>query len=401
MFIRRGSKHIATRAGWLFISLLAPLLLLMACHRASVTPTPVQTPASTPTPALTLLVTPSPTPVPTSTPGVAPAATPTSAALPPPVTVDLSGKISDIGILLEDVVIASSDGRAKMTLPKGGRVLDTQGRPPEYITCIPMMPQESNEGLVVGLAYDFVAPGTGTIASRPAATLVISYDPPPANPRIDLDQPDVACWWDEENVWVERPPRVTADLTTHTLQTVQMNLNLHLVVMFWYLDTIPPLRSWLPAGEYVGLTGKIDETGTLLDTVPVVSGDNCAKLTLPKGAKVLDAKGQPAKYVTCTVFEPASSEEGLVVGLGYNFGGGVVGGTVTPEATLVMTYEPPPANPRIDVSKPDIAVWSAEKQVWVKCPSPVTADLATCTLTGSLANFGSVVVIYWYTDVRT
>ena len=298
-------------------------------------------------------------------------------------------------------MIASSDGRAKMTLPKGGRVLDTQGQPPKYVTCTPMTPQESKEGVVVGLAYDFSAPGTGTIASRPAATLVISYDPPPANPRIDLNKPDVACWWEEENVWVERPPHVTADLATHTLQTVQMNLNLHLVVMFWYLDTMPPLRSWLPAGEYVGLSGKIDGTGTLLETVTVASGDNRAKLTLPKEAKVLDAKRQPAKYITCTVFVPASSKEGLVVGLGYNFGGGVVGGTVTPDATLVMTYEPPPANPRIDLSKPDIAVWSAEKQLWVRCPSPVTADLATCTLTGSLANFGSVVVIYWYVDVST
>jgi len=279
--------------------------------------------------------------------------------------------------------------------------MDTQGQPPKYVSCTVFEPAPSREGMVVGLAYDFSAPGTGSIASRPAATLVICYDPPPANPRIDLNKPDVACWWEEESVWVERPPRVTADLATHTTQTVQMNLNLRLVVMFWYLDDIPPLRSWLPAGEYVGLSGKIDGTGTLLETVIVASGDNRAKLTLPKEAKVLDAKGQPAKYITCTVFEPALSKEGMVVGLGYNFGGGVVGGTVTPEATLVMTYEPPPANPRIDLSKPDIAVWSAEKQLWVKCPSPVTADLATCTLTGSLANFGSVVVVYWYADVST
>ncbi len=378
---------------WIGVLLILIAVGLFFVFQPTAKPTPTPTPAPTLTSTPTAAPTPTPTPTPLATPG------PTRAPLPPPVTVDLSGRISDTGILLEDVVIASSDGRAKMTLPKGGRVLDTQGQPPKYVTCTPVTPQESKEGLVVGLAYDFSAPGTGTIASRPAATLVISYDPPPANPRIDLNKPDVACWWEEENVWVERPPRVTADLATHTAQTVQMNLNLHLVVMFWYLDTMPPLRSWLPAGEYVGLSGKIDGTGTLLETVTVASGDNRAKLTLPKEAKVLDAKGQPAKYITCTVFVPASSKEGLVVGLGYNFGGGVVGGAVTPEATLVMSYQPPPANPRIDLSKPDIAVWSAEKQLWVKCPSPVTADLATCTLTGSLANFGSVVVIYWYADV--
>ena len=41
MFRRRGSKGIATQSRWLLISLLAPLLLLAACHRLVATPVPV------------------------------------------------------------------------------------------------------------------------------------------------------------------------------------------------------------------------------------------------------------------------------------------------------------------------------------------------------------------------
>jgi hypothetical protein len=41
MFLRRGSKRIAAQSRWLLISLLAPLLLLAACHRPVVIPVPV------------------------------------------------------------------------------------------------------------------------------------------------------------------------------------------------------------------------------------------------------------------------------------------------------------------------------------------------------------------------
>ena len=173
------------------------------------------------------------------------------------------------------------------------------------------------------------------------------------------------------------------------------------------LATPSPTLAPLSPPVTVDLTGKISDTGILLEDVVIASSDGRAKLTLPKGALVMDDNRQPAKSVTCTPFQPPESKEGLVVGLGYEWAvgesAGELGhhGTIMPVATVSITYDSPPANPRIDLSKPDIAVWSAEKQLWVKCPSPVTAELATRTLTGSLANFGSAVVIYWYTDVST
>ena len=187
------------RSGWLLISVLASLFPLAACRGPAATPTTVPTPTA----------------------GVTSAPTPTSAALPPPVTVDLSGKISDTGILLETITITSSDGRAKMTLDKGSRVRDEQNQPGKSITCTPMRPQESNDGVVVGLAYDFGGAVAGGKVS-PAAEITMSYHPPPANSRIDLNEPDIAGWWQPKNQWVTRPAPVT--VSGGTLTSRQANI---------------------------------------------------------------------------------------------------------------------------------------------------------------------------------
>lgn len=206
MLNAREEKVLPAWAVWLIISGLAPFLLLAACRGPSATPTPV----------------------PTST-----------ATLPPPVAVDLSGKISDAGILLEDVVIVSSDGRAKMTLEKGYRVRDAQNQPGKSITCTPMRPRESKDGVVVGLAYDFGGAVAGGKVS-PAAAITISYDPPPASPRINLNNPDIAGWWPQRDAWILTPDPATADLTARTIKSWQAWF-LPAVVIFWYVDVAPPI----------------------------------------------------------------------------------------------------------------------------------------------------------------
>ncbi len=201
-----------TRSVWLLISVLVALLLQAAC----IVPAPTLTPA------------PSPTPV-----------------LPPPVTVDLSGKIDGQGILSEEVVVASCDGRAQMILKKGTFVLDEQGQPAKSISCIPYVPAESREGVVVGLAYEFrwfrgaLEKEEATIA--PAAKVIIRYDPPPANQWIDPNRPDVAGWWAEGEKWVKRPLTQPVDLTTRTITTWQGKGCPILVVIFWYLNIVPPV----------------------------------------------------------------------------------------------------------------------------------------------------------------
>ena len=207
-----------TRSVWLLISVLVPLLLQAAC----IVPGPTPPPAPTSAPA------PSPTPV-----------------LPPPVTVDLQGKTDASGVLLEEVVVASSDGRAQMTLKKGTFVLDEQGQPAKSISCIPYVPAESRDGVVMGLAYEFRwfrgALEEEAAKINPAAKIIIKYDPPPANPWIDPNRPDVAGWWAEGEKWVKRPLTQPVDLTTRTITTWQGKGCPILVVIFWYLNIVPPV----------------------------------------------------------------------------------------------------------------------------------------------------------------
>src|SRR3990170_5336166 len=129
--------------------------------------------------------------------------TPTSAPLPPPVTVDLSSKTDSQGVLMETVRITSSDGRLTSTLPRGSRLLDGKGRPVKSLTLTPYRPPESMDGVVVGLAYKWDEVATwGNV--DPTGNVTISYDPPPASPRINANRPDIAAWWDEKNLWAQR-----------------------------------------------------------------------------------------------------------------------------------------------------------------------------------------------------
>ena len=157
----------------------------------------------------------------------------------PPVTVDFSDRVDAQGGLTEGVEVVCSDGRAKMSLAKGAKVLDAQGQPASSITCTPMTPPASQEGVTVGLAYDFGgAAADGTV--KPPATLTPSCDAPPASPRIDLTKPQIAGWWTPTSQWVSRPAPVAADEATGTLTSRQANI-LPVVVIFWYVDLNPPI----------------------------------------------------------------------------------------------------------------------------------------------------------------
>ena len=156
------------------------------------------------TPAATLPAGPTPTRVPTRVP------TPTATPLPP-VTVELSGKIDDAGMLLEDVEVISGDGVAVLYLAKGTRVVDASGKPLDSITVTAGPPEVPwYEHYLYGLAYDF-SPGGARF--DPSARLTISYDPTLLDQDIVKDKPQIGYFEEAELAWIWL--EVTADLDIH------------------------------------------------------------------------------------------------------------------------------------------------------------------------------------------
>jgi hypothetical protein len=189
---------------------------------------------------------PGPKPLATAAPSpaattAAPTAAPTGAgalSAPGVVTVDLTGKIDAQGTLQVPVEVVSSDGRAKLSLAKGTKVLDSKGQPVKSITVTPRatQPGESKEAYLSGLAYDF-----GNITVRPLATLTISYDPPPATvSRINPNDPQLGGFWEEKKLWVKPKNPVKADLNAHTVSGTIGN-PATFIVLFWYTDITPPV----------------------------------------------------------------------------------------------------------------------------------------------------------------
>ncbi len=217
--LRHGeSNTISGAAVWLLVSLLAPLFLLVACN-------------------LPIGYLPITDPLP----------------LPPPVTVDLSGKVDSQGVLLETVRITSSDGMLTTILPSGSRLLDAQGRPVRSLTLTAYRPvgpfvfqsigHYPASGLVVGLAYkwdDSVTWGTIT----PNGEVTVTYYTPPANSRVNPDRPTIGVWWNERQQWVKGSLPVTIDPVARTITWAEPRFH-DIAVIYWYVDVphaiiVPP-----------------------------------------------------------------------------------------------------------------------------------------------------------------
>ena len=160
-----------------------------------------------------------------------------------------------------------------------------------------------------------------------------------------------------------------------------------------------PTSAPVPPPVTVDLSGKIDSQGVLLETVRMTSSDGVYRSVLPKGSRLLDAKGMPVKSLTLTPYVPPPSSDGVVAGLAYKWDDVATYGSVDPNGNITISYDPPPANPRIDPSKPAIGVWYAEKNQWAQRTAGVSIDPTTHTISGPQPRLGTTVIIYWYTDV--
>jgi len=163
--------------------------------------------------------------------------------------------------------------------------------------------------------------------------------------------------------------------------------------------TPTPTSAPLPPPVTVDLSSKTDSQGVLLETVRITSSDGRLTSTLPKGSRLLDSKGRPVKSLTLTPYRPPESSDGVVVGLAYKWDEAATWGIVDPTGNVTISYDPPPANPRINVNKPDIAAWWDEKNLWAMRTRPATADPVAHTISGPQVRFHPWVVIFWYADI--
>lgn len=90
------------------------------------------------------------------------------------------------GSLLEDVNIISEDGLAVLSLARGTRVMDAQGRPLSSVTVTARRLPLRTDAAWAGLAYEF-GPAGATL--DPPAAVTISYDPR-ANYPFQVEQAD-------------------------------------------------------------------------------------------------------------------------------------------------------------------------------------------------------------------
>ncbi len=163
--------------------------------------------------------------------------------------------------------------------------------------------------------------------------------------------------------------------------------------------TPTPTSAPLPPPVTVDLSSKVDSQGVLLETVRITSSDGRLTSTLPKGSRLLDGKGRPVKSLTLTPYRPPESTDGVVVGLAYKWDEAVLWGSVDPTGNVTISYDPPPANPRINANKPALAAWWDEKNLWAERTRPSTVDPATHTISGPQVRFHPYVIIYWYADI--
>lgn len=121
---------------------------------------------------------------PTATPGPSP--TPV-----PPAIYDLSEKMDENGVLIEDCDLASMDGRAVLHIDKGTRVLNADGQPVRSIT-ITIKPPEAQ------IEYSVLSSPTYEIDPRgafvePLGQLSINYDNPSILLGVDPQDPQIGA----------------------------------------------------------------------------------------------------------------------------------------------------------------------------------------------------------------
>lgn len=144
----------------------------------------------------------------------------------------------------------------------------------------------------------------------------------------------------------------------------------------------------------VGLSGKIDTTGTLLEDIEIVSDDGFAILHLAKGTRVIDAEGNAPEYITVVERPRGTSPSGegwWLCGFRYDFS--PKGVTFDTAARLTIKYDPSLVNlEEVNLYNPRIGYFDESSLAWAWLE--VTPDWDNRCLTVEVSHTGIFVVSF-------
>lgn len=225
-------------------------------------------------------------------------------------------KIDSTGEVQETLEATSSDGKLKITIPKGVKALDRDNNPIADLTADvdadPPAPPEG--GSVIGLVYDF---GPSGATFDPPIILTFTYDPG----SVPLGTDPVVMEWNEATgTWTEIE-EYTIDPATNTIMASIRGFCKYSVIAkaIPVVEDVPVTTIPTDEGQ-----GEVDEATTVQEDEPAVSEPD----TTPATAEPDTVKdtGEPA----------LQQDEDLAKKTNWGLIGGIAGGAVV--VILILSY---------------------------------------------------------------
>jgi hypothetical protein len=179
-------------------------------------------------------------------------------------TVSTTGLVTDEGIAIETIVVASFDERICLTIEEGTFILTPDGTYPRCIgICeVTTLPPQPEEACIVGCMYDAFPDGA---IFDPPATLKFSCDPDDMTEGVDEECLAIACYDPISGEWVKQCCVVDSEAHTITAEVSQFNdfavLDYEPVPAAFEVSSLYIYPNEVEVGETVNITVLVANTG--------------------------------------------------------------------------------------------------------------------------------------------
>ncbi len=268
----------------------------------------------------------------------------------------VSFSISSTGEVLETVTVTSPDGKTTITIPKGTKALDKNGKPLTSLTAdVDTDPPNPPEGdNIIGIVYDFGPEGA---TFDPPIDITFDYDPEEVPEESEL----VIMEWDEDaGEWVELDPDdYSVNTETNTVTVSVDGFSKYAIIARAVPEVTPPTApavfslsnltvqpGEIETGETVNIAVTVANTGGTAGSYTVVLKLNDVK----EAEKSVTVAAGASEIVTFPVSgKDAGSYSVTVDGLSASF-------------TVVAPVPPPP--PEKEEEEEAVTVPEVEPTNW-------------------------------------